>query len=157
MKINTMLESGTNGLGSIKTDIMERINDSDNLPMYGELDPQNRLETMLQDVSHIVKDATIKDDSLYADVVLLDTTNGNIVKKIMEETNSTDFTNSPLSVSARYMGSLDPASTKGTVMITKLLTYDIVPDTPEQIKKKRIESRKRKIASILGDAKKTKD
>jgi hypothetical protein len=147
VKINALLESGTEGLGSIKHDIMNKINDP-KIPMYGELEPSG-WETSLKSVSHVVKDATIQDESLYADIVLLDTDNGNLLKQIMEYTNSKDFTTAPFNVSARYMGSVDPAVNGGTVTVTKLLTYDIIPDTPEQIKKKRIESRKRKIASIL--------
>jgi hypothetical protein len=147
MLINTILESGTNGLASFKEDIMKEINNT-NKYMYGELEP-NRFDISLKNVSHIIENAKIKNDNLYADIKLLETDKGNIIKNIMVEMKVEDFSEIPFGVSARYIGSTDPCS--GVVTIQKLLTYDIVPDTEEQRLKKKIESRKRKINKILGE------
>jgi hypothetical protein len=153
MRINTILESGTRGLSSIKYEIMDRIND-EKIPMYGEFGNISSFNTQLSNVSHIVKNASVNgtngDESLYADVILLDTPQGNIIKDLMEDNGDIDFTTTPFNISARYSGNVKNASAMGAVVtISKLLTYDIVPDTEEQIRQKRLEARKRKISSIL--------
>ena len=145
MIINTLLESCTNGLGSFKQNIMKDINDK-NKPMYGELDP-NSFDISLMNVSHIIENAEIKNDNLYADIKLLETDKGNVIKNIMEKMKVEDFSETPFSVSARYIGSTDPCS--GDFTMSELLTYDIVYDTEEQLLKKKKESRKRKIKLIL--------
>lgn len=150
--INTLLENSKSPRYEIITEIKDKINDT-GFPMYGELGHQSRRDLSLKNVSHVVKNATINgtngDLNLYADIILLDTDNGDVVKKLLDENNCNDLTLTPFSVSARYIGSVDPAVNGGTVTVTKLLTYDILPDTPEQIKQKKIEARKRKIESIL--------
>ena len=153
--INTILETSKTSLGDIIPEIKDKIND-DEFPMYGELGHQTSRDLSLKNVSHVVKNATINgtsgDLNLYADIVLLDTEIGSVVKTLLDENNCDDFTLTPFSVSARYIGGAHIADANGaTVTVTKLLTYDILPDTPEQIKQKKIEARKRKISSLLKD------
>jgi hypothetical protein len=150
--INTLLETSKSKLGEIIYDIKDKINDS--IPMYGEFGHHSSYDLNLKNVSHLVKNATINgtngDLNLCADIVLLDTDDGAVVKEMLDVNDCNEFTYTPFSVSARYVGGVDIADANGAVVtISKLLTYDIVPDSPEQIKQKKIEARKRKINSIL--------
>lgn len=151
--INTLLETSKSKLGKIIYDIKDKINDAE-FPMYGEFGHSSSYDLSLKNVSHLVKNATINGTNgslnLYADIVLLDTDNGTVVKTLLDENGCNEFRYTPFSVSARYEGGVHIADANGAVVtISKLFTYDIVPDTHEQIRQKQLEARKRKIESIL--------
>jgi hypothetical protein len=153
-KITTKLEDSNSVLAPIIHDIKDKINKKNEWGvLYGEFEQSDSSEISLKNVSHCIDNAVIVSEgtdgfeSLYADINILNTNKGKLLKSILGD--STNFDEKYLNVSARYIGSVDPAFPNGKVTIQKLLTYDIVPDTPEQVRQKKLESRKRKISSIL--------
>lgn len=52
--------------------------------MLGELDHPDRLEVSLTNVSHVITNVELIDNGLFADIRILETPKGNILKSIIE-------------------------------------------------------------------------
>lgn len=88
----------------------------------GELDHPDSENINLHNVSHLILDVWWKDNDLYADIEILNTPAGNILKSLIEA-------NVTLGISSRGVGSVTEVDSDGTVRVNddfKLITWDFV-------------------------------
>jgi hypothetical protein len=53
--------------------------------IYGEFSPQNLFDISLSNVSHTIENLYYVDNKIYGNIHLLNTNNGNLVKKLIEQ------------------------------------------------------------------------
>lgn len=116
-------------VGNIK-DLIEKSNDG----LFGELGHPDSFDVSLSNVSHVIKNIKEKNNKLYADIKILDTPKGNLLKNSM-------IVGYPISFSARGRGNVD---SNGNITDYKVVGWDAVPYIPTVV-----EERRNKLNKIL--------
>lgn len=109
------------------------INKSKNGLLLGELGHQQNNQVMLTNISHIVKNIQLYQDGIVGDIQILDTQNGKILKKLVNNGFKINY-------SVRYNGNVD---SNGKIIDAKILSFDAM-QVPYDI----LEIRNQKIKKI---------
>jgi len=107
---------------------------SNNGTLLGELGHPDTFDVHLSNVSHRISNIQERNNKLYADIKILDTPKGNILKNII-------IVDKSISFNARGTGNVD---SNGNITDFKVFSFDAVPYIPTII-----EERKDKLNKIL--------
>ena len=89
-------------------------------PLYGEFGQDGDVtDISLTNISHTIENITVDDNSIYGDINILNTPNGQIVKNLLND-------NQSIGVASRGTGSINEDGTIGADY--KLLTFDLVTE-----------------------------
>jgi hypothetical protein len=113
----------------------ELIDRSNNGSLLGELGHPDRFETSLSNVSHVINNIRENNNNLYADIKILDTPYGDLLKNMIN-------VGMPISFSQRAMGNVD---SNGNITDYKVFSWDVIIDENYKL----IELRRDKLKKIL--------